>query len=129
MKIVLAFFFGLAFFINTLNRFYHRAELRFSLSPFEWILLVTTFLVFINTKGIKIFVLLVFTLFSVQATRDAFLFHRSGTPRGLLLKELFDFLDLDSSIVYLAHMIIYIMLCWLMFISSKAKNNQLLDQD
>lgn len=128
-KFALGILFAIAFMLNTYHRSLYQAELAFRLNFYELTLLLSSVLIFVNPKGIKILVLLVFAYASSVATKDIFESARSGLPRGLFFRDFCGDLNFDSSIVYISHMVLYIGACVCMFVNTKVNTKELLDKE
>jgi hypothetical protein len=130
VKYLLLLFFALAMIWDLVDRYHYRAELKFHIKwvDIEYIFLLL--LIFINPKGIRIIVVSVFLVLIYFSTVTMFFFPMSGLPYSLIHRNIFYEIKVDSSIVYIMHMILY-----LMFIYSMTKpkvinklNNDLIDQ-
>jgi hypothetical protein len=115
---------------DLVERYHYRAVLNFKLKwvDIEYIFLLL--LIFMNPKGIRIIVVSVFLVLIYFSTVSMFFYPMSNLPLSLIHRNIFYEIKVDSSIVYIVHMILY-----LMFIYSMTKpneinelNNDLIDQ-
>lgn len=126
VKLILALFFIFSLLIETVNRYYHRAALDFDFSWTEIELFILIVMIFLNPKGIKIIVSVVLLILIFFATQSVFFQHTSNIPRSLLLRDVFKRTEMDKSIIYIIHMIVYFNFLYLMF---KMKNNSKLETE
>jgi len=106
-KIRFLLFFSVALFTEIIHRYYYRAELNFQLSEAEIALALLIGLILLNPKGIRAILLAVFILLIILSTRSLILFHLSGVPKSLLLKDVLSPFKLNATLVYSLHLIIY----------------------
>lgn len=127
---ILALIFGLALFSDLANKLQYRSTLGFHISWFQIELFVFIGLILFNFKGIKIIVSCVLLFLLISTTITEFVGHLSTLSIFLILKNVFHFFDVDSSIIYLFHVLMYISLLFFMFKKpSKLQNNkELIDQ-
>ena len=111
-------------------RYQYGADLNFNL---KWVDLEYTsllLLIFINPRGIRIIVVSVFLVFIYFATSIKFFYPMSNLPYGLIYRNIFSELRVESNIAYIVHMILYLMFIYIMMkpnVTNKI-NNDLLDQ-
>lgn len=130
VKYLLLLFFALAMIWDLIKRYHYRAELNFDLKwvDIEYIFLLL--LIHINPKGIRIIVVSVFLVLIYFSTVSMFFYHMSNLPHSLILRNIFSEFNLDSSIVYIVHMALYLMFIYSMIKTDVLNhlNENLLDQ-
>jgi len=115
VKFALIFFFSLALIWNLVERFQYIENLGFKIywSDIELFILIN--LIVLNPKGIRFIVISIFLVLIFFSTQSMFFSHISGLPLSLLFRNIFAQLKLDSSIVYLIHLVIYSTFIYSMF--------------
>lgn len=129
-KYILVLIFSLALLSDLAYKLQFRSTLGFHISWFQIELFVLIGLLFFNFKGIKIIVSCVLLFLLISITITEFVGHLSTLSIFLILKNVFQYFDVDSSIIFLFHVLMYITLLFFMFIKpSKLQNNkELIDQ-
>lgn len=126
VKYSLALFFLVALLGEMIHRYHYRAELEYKLSWAEMELMVLIALIFINPKGIKIIGIGVFVLLISMSTKSVIFEVHSRVPSTLLLRDILHFLKIDKSIVYLMHLVIYLLFIYFM-LEPKNKSRREID--
>lgn len=114
VKVALALFFTLSLLIETKHRYNIRAELDFNFSWTEILLFILIGLILINLKGIKIIVTGVLLLLISIATKSVFFDDLSRIPKTLLLRDACNKINLEVSIAYFFHLIVFFIFIYLM---------------
>lgn len=130
VRFALLFFFSLALIWNLVERFQYYEILGFKiyLSDIELFILIN--LIVLNPKGIRFIVILIFLVLIFFSTQSMFFSHMSGLPLSLLFRNIFAHFKLDSSIVYLIHLVFYSTFIYLMikpFGLKQNENNEILE--
>lgn len=127
VKLILLVFFTFAFLIDLAHRYYYRAPLVYKFSYYQYELMALIFLLVLNPRGIKIIASAILILLIVLATENAFFEHFSGISHALILRHLFNKSNLDSSLIYLFHMVLYSTLLFFIFKRNLRVNSKLID--
>lgn len=130
VKFALIFFFSLALIWNLVERFQYIENLGFKIywSDIELFILIN--LIVLNPKGIRFIVISVIMVLIFFSTQSMFFSHMSGLPLSLLFRNIFTHLKLDSSIVYLIHLVIYSTFIYSMikpFETNKKTNDEIIN--
>lgn len=128
VKLILLVFFTFAFLIDLAHRYYYRAPLIYRFSYYQYELMVLICLLVLNPRGIKIIVSTILILLIILTTKSKFFEHLSGYSPILIFRYLFNKTNLDSSLVYLFHMVLYSTLLYLIFKRNLSANSELIDQ-
>jgi hypothetical protein len=130
IKYLLILFFALAMIWDLVERYHYRAELNFRLKWVDIEYLFLLLLIFMNPKGIRIIVVSVFLVLIYFSTVSMFFYHMSNLPHSLILRNIFSEFNLDSSIVYIVHMALYLLFIYSMIKTDVLNhlNDNLLDQ-
>ena len=126
VKLILTLFFACSLIIETTNRYHYSSELIFKFNQFEILLFILIILIWLNIKGIKIIVSFTYLLLIFLSTKHIFYHHSPTIPTTLLLKVIFNKLNLDVYLAYLLHLFLYFYFIYLMFkirIKSNIKPN------
>ena len=116
--------------LDLVKRYQYKNTLGFEILWVDIEYLVLLMLIFINPKGIRMIVISVLLVLIYFSTVAMFFYPRSSLPLSLIHRNIFYKIMFDSSIVYVAHIILYIMFIYSMAKPKKANeiNNDLIDQ-
>ncbi len=130
IKYLLLLFFALSMILDLVKRYQYMDTLGFQIMWVDVEYLVLLMLIFINPKGIRMIVISVFLVLIYFSTVSMFFYHMSTLPLSLILRNIFSEFNLDSSIVYIVHMIFYIIFIYSMMKPKEVNdlNNDLIDQ-
>lgn len=129
VKFALLMLFALVFVWDLAERYYYRAELDFKLKWLDIEYLILICLILINPKGIRILVSAVFVFLTAVSTYSMMFEHLAVYPRTLILRKIFLLTTIDSSIVYLIHVIIYLsFIIMILYVRKPPIVNDLIDQ-
>jgi hypothetical protein len=128
VKLILLVFFTFAFLIDLAHRYYYRAPLIYRFSWYQYELMVLICLLVLNPRGIKIIVSTILILLIILSTKSAFFENLSGHSPILIFRYLFNKTNLDSSLVFLIHIVLYLSLLYLIFKRNLTANSELIDQ-
>ena len=131
VKVALILFFATAILLDLIERFQYRDIKEFKIGRTNIELCVLIILIFLNPKGIRIIVSSTFLFLIYFLISTMFFSHQSNLSLSLLFRKLFYEINVDSRIIYLSHLGLYLTFLFLMMkpegMTNKATDD-LLDQ-